>query len=157
MNGKRARLRIYLPRALFSPPLRFARVKSKNRPKLGGFGLHKTEIFVFMRATREGARMVFKERKGRATANPLQVVSLPCARGGGLGALAAKPEGLWGQIFVREVNLAFPLRGNEPDRFRRKRKGGRSWCRGRKMQGTARMRPPRFSGTANGQVARRQP
>ena len=31
-------------------------------------------------------------------------------------------------------------------------KGGRSWCRGRKTQGTARMRPPRFSGTANGRV-----
>ena len=34
-------------------PSRFARVKSKNRPKLGGFGLHKPDFSVFMRATRE--------------------------------------------------------------------------------------------------------
>ena len=53
VNGKRARLRIYLPRALFSPPLRFARVKSKNRPIIGCFSLHKSTFLIFMRAMRE--------------------------------------------------------------------------------------------------------
>ena len=55
VNGKLARLRIFCPRALFSPPLRFARVSLKNRLNMGGFSLHKTDFSVFMRAIRESA------------------------------------------------------------------------------------------------------
>ena len=53
----------------------------------------------------ERARKAFEERKwesGKAT-TPQPAVRLPCARGGGLGALAAKPEGLFEQRFLHSL------------------------------------------------------
>ena len=58
--SKGGRTRSCQPQIVLPPP-RFARVKSKNRLKIGGFGLHKPDFHVFMRATRGGA----KDRIGR--------------------------------------------------------------------------------------------
>ena len=87
----------------FLRPLRFARVILKKHPKNDRFGLHKS-AFPFSCVQGERARAIFGDyKRSVATANPLQAVSLPCARGGGLGALAAKPEGLFEQRFLHSL------------------------------------------------------